>query len=39
MIEINLSPTKSDFDVANFGGINFSLINVKMLIMPQLQLR
>lgn len=32
MIEINLSPTKSDFDVANFGGINFSLINVKMLI-------
>ncbi|MBC77381.1 MAG: hypothetical protein CME64_15355 [Halobacteriovoraceae bacterium] len=32
MIEVNLSPTKSDFDVANFGGINFSLINVKLMV-------
>lgn len=33
MIEINLSPSRNDTNLANVGGINFSLLNVKMLLL------
>lgn len=32
MIEINLSPTKKEGGIANFAGIDFSQINLKMMI-------
>ncbi len=32
MIEINLSPTKKESSLTNIGGIDLSLINVKMLV-------
>lgn len=32
MIEINLSPREKDTNLSNIGGINLSLINVKMLL-------
>lgn len=33
MIEINLSPAKKDASITNVGGIDLSLINVKMLVL------
>jgi Tfp pilus assembly protein PilN len=38
MIEINLSPKEKTLDITNVGGINLSLINVKMIIVSILLL-
>lgn len=38
MIEINLSPTKKGASLTNIGGIDLSLINVKMLVVALLVL-
>ena len=38
MIEINLSPKEKTLDITNVGGINLSLINVKMIVISILLL-